>query len=209
MKRISLGIAILSAWSLTAFANTEIQQNKISFIHPQDPSSSAADLFLVERHSVTINQPSSIKDQSLLTHWFTPAGKNGNSKTVFWIKSGRHKSHGVFNDIKQWGYNTVGMPTEMNFAVEGKLRFTLFNDHTYLCKKVVLAQTSKGLNEIWYVFSLYGSGKYQGLRYSNVICNNTSSGLIREFRIVSESHHSFSIIPQSPEYAAPRQGLVR
>ena len=144
MKITHLSMMIFfSSFSLTVFAKSAIHENKITFVHPQETNGTAADLFLVDRHSVTADQPADIKDQTLLPHWFRPYRHCHAAKTTFWIMAGRHKSQAVAEDIKQWGYNTTGTPTEMNFAVEGSLRFTLSSNHTYVCKNIVLAQTGQ------------------------------------------------------------------
>src|SRR5688572_9766917 len=63
--------------------------------------------FQMTRHSVTTGQPFSLKDNDLLPLTLTKSELYQKpfsvSDITLNIRSGRHKSQQVFNDVKQWG----------------------------------------------------------------------------------------------------------
>lgn len=180
MKNLfSFSLVILLALSPSAFAWSILRDNKVIFsLIDLQMNSTAVASFGVARHSITNGQPCGIKDNA-----FLPATVGSFNKvllndlplidTQFEIFAGRHKSAQVYNDLMAWGYDTVGVPTQMNFAVEGTLSFTSSKKGmTLLCKDIALSQTGVGLSNRWYVFSKYGTGTYLGVRYTNILCTD-------------------------------------
>ncbi|HSW71022.1 MAG TPA: hypothetical protein VLH77_03475 [Gammaproteobacteria bacterium] len=198
MKRVLALSLIFTALSSPTFAEAVLRDNSVVFAFIDgrlNPSTSAS--FIVNRHSVTEGQPSEINDNEVLpslvgrskmTHLL-----NGRPLvfTEFDIIAGRHKSSPVVDALASWGYDTRGVPAEMNFALEGTLVFTSSEGPSFTCKNVAVAQTSIGLRNRWYVFSQYPRGTSFGVEYTNIICT-AKDGLNYEYQI---SHLNFFGIP--------------
>lgn len=191
---------LLSIIPVAGYSGTTLHINEVVFVHQQASSRTTA-LFLVERHSVTKDQPCTIQDNTYLSHWFDRDNEGKHARTVFWVESGRHKSPEVYKDLLSWGVDAANVPKEMNFAVMGTLGLTLADKSTYICKDVALAQTGFGLNNVWFTFSDTPSGVYHGIRYTDVTCINTVSKLKRPFRISVMSPNVFLVKPEGAEFS--------
>lgn len=169
--------SVLLAMCSTGLADPVLQKNEMILAVCMDSKPQPASFF-VTRHSVTPGQPFETRDNE-----FLPITARSTSRyffTEFYVYSGRHKSQQVYQDLTQWGYDTGGFPNEMNFAIEGTLRFSPSEGQNLECKNIALAQGSKGLANVWYVFSHNGNNSYW--RTANLLCTN-QDGMSKKYKI--------------------------